>query len=131
MSLYLAVFDKDDHELSGFQVGTYHDYGRFIEIITEHIKKEECPLLINHHDSDGFWSTTECKDLLSELTLIREKLIHLPAQEINYDWAKDINYQIGGNLHSSLQNVDGQPIIDALISLCELSIKNNAQVYFQ
>jgi len=131
MSLYFAVFTENDEELNGFQVGTYHDYGKFIETVKENIESNFCSVLINHHDSDGCWSAQECKVLIKELSHIKNELAKLPPNRIDYDWAKQNAYELGDSLNSSLQNVDGEPMANALLSLCELAVKNNAKLYFQ
>lgn len=131
MSLYFAVFTEDDDELDGFQVGTYHDYGKFIDAVKEKIESEFCSVLINHHDSDGYWSSQECQSLIKELNYIKSELAKLPPHKIEYDWAKQSAYEQGDSLNSSFQNVDGEPMADALLVLCELAVRNNARLYFQ
>ncbi|GGD12836.1 Imm70 family immunity protein [Halopseudomonas salina] len=131
MSLYLAVFTQDDEEIDGFQVGTYHDYGKFIDSIKENVDPKNCKLLINHHDSDGYWTPQECENLIEELTYIKKVLAKLPPQKIEYDWSRQTPYEPGNNLNASLQNIDGEPMTDALVSLCQVAVENNAKLYFQ
>lgn len=131
MSLYFAVFSETDDELEGFQVGTYHDYGKFIDVVKESVEPEHCSLLVNHHDSDGYWSSHECESLIKELNHIKETLSKLPPKKLEYDWSMQAVYEPGDNLNISLQNVDGEPIVDALAGLCEIALENNAKLYFQ
>ena len=131
MSLYLAVFSEEGEEIDGFQVGTYSDYGRFIDTVKANVKLEVCKLLTEHHDSDGFWTTDECNLLINELEQIKNTLSALPPSRIDFDWATDFDYKIGRNLDESLQNVDEEPMTSALIDLCKIAVRNNAKLHFQ
>lgn len=137
MGLYLCVF-KDDEEVEGVEVGSYADFNFFRDAVVATVEKgrpgSACPVLINHHDSDGSWSPAEAAALLSELKVIEKTLDENPPVEFNSQWKKEVAKTFGIAPKSLLDcffDVDGEPLIARLRELAEVSVSNDAPILFQ
>jgi hypothetical protein len=77
MGLYLCAFDGED-ELEGVEVGSYADFNflrdAVVAVVEDGKRGSRCPVLQNHHDSDGEWSPEEAARLLREFDLIEAAL---------------------------------------------------------
>lgn len=138
MGLYLCVFDDEENELDGLEMGTYSDYNHFLDVVTELVEKGEkgsvCPTLTLHHDSDGVWEPGECKLLESELNVIETQFKKALPQAFTKEWRSDIAKEIGlkpNNLYESFIDVNGDFIIGRLKELCDLAIDKNSPICFQ
>lgn len=137
MGLYLTVFDGDD-ELDGVEVGSYSDYDTFIQCVIENVengkKGSVCPVLTLHHDSDGEWSSQEANDLRSELVTIQSELKLVPPVNHDVDWVAQIMDEISlkpSSAYESFIDVDGELLVDRLMSLTELSVSKSLPILFQ
>ena len=74
MGLYLCVFDDDDNELDGVEVGSYADFNFFRDAVVATVENGNagtvCPVLNTHSDNDGEWTNEEARHLLTELSQI-------------------------------------------------------------
>ena len=137
MGLYLCVF-KDEEELEGVEVGSYADYGYFIETVTDLLEDgiagSKFPVLILHSDSDGSWSIEECRSLEKELETISKSFKFLLPREFNSEWQRQLSKSLGltpQNLCESFIDVDGEPLIERMIHLCRVALKANEPILFQ
>lgn len=137
MGLYLCVF-KGDNELDGVEVGFYEDYGVFIDTVVRELEDNnpgsKYSLLSLHHDSDGEWSVEECKIVRNYLIDISNKFKMLPPCNFNSKWKEEVARQIGlkpQNLYDCFIDIDGEPLLERLILLCDLAVKENEPILFQ
>lgn len=137
MGLYLCIFDEDD-ELDGVEVGSYADFGFFRDTITQHLESgfqgNRYPTLILHPDCDGEWSVEESAKLEQELEAIKSACKALPPVAFHAEWQKQLAKSLGlcpQNLCESFIDVDGEPLIDRLLSLCRLSQSRGKPILFQ
>ena len=137
MGLYLCIFDGDD-ELDGVEVGSYTDFGAFRTAVETHVEGgvegSLCPILMLHSDCDGDWSPEEAALLQTELTAITERFMQLPAESLEGDWKPGIARSVGlhpANLYDCYFDVDGEPLLDRLIGLAQLSVERNLPILFQ
>ncbi|MDR2240737.1 MAG: immunity 70 family protein [Zoogloeaceae bacterium] len=137
MGLYLCIFDDDD-ELDGVEVGSYNDFGTFRSAIAAHVEGgmegSRCPTLMLHSDCDGQWSPEEAGKLRTELTVIAEKFMELPPEPLGDGWRSEVAKTFGlrpGNLYECFFDVDGEPLLDRLMGLAQLSVGRNLPILFQ
>ena len=137
MGLYLCVFD-DDRELDGVEVGSYADFQFFRETVTDLPEEgnagSKYPILILHADSDGMWTQTECKSLKDELENISDDLKLFPAVQFRAEWQQQVGKSLGlrlSCLYDSFIDVDGEPLLERLIRLCDVAIKSEQPILFQ
>jgi hypothetical protein len=137
MSLYLCVFEKDS-EVDGVDVGRYSDFAEFRHAVHEQLEKgsvgSRFPVLLLHSDCDGMWSPQECTRLKAELETIRQAFTALPGVELPSGWRKDVAKLLGikpSNLHECFFDVDGEPLVDRLIDLCQVAIEVGSPILFQ
>ena len=137
MGLYLCVRDESD-EIDGVDVGSYADYGRFIEKVVEHaegkIRGSKCPVLTLHHDSDGRWTPEECSRLQIELGSIFRVFSALPPISIKEAWQLQVAKTFGlkpQTLSDCFFDVDGEPLITRLVGLCQIAIERRHSILFQ
>jgi hypothetical protein len=87
MGLYLCVFDESEEEIDGVEVGSYEDYGHFIDMIIQELEDKKIgsryPLLTQHSDSDGEWSSDQCYTLAMNLREITQELKRRPPSSLN------------------------------------------------
>jgi hypothetical protein len=137
MGLYLAIFDGDD-ELDGVEVGSYADFGRFRDSVVANVEGSRaglrCPTLILHSDCDGEWSPFEASKLEEELRLIAQEFQRRPAAPMDAGWQVEVVRFCGlriDNLYDCFFDVDGEPLIERLISLAKLSQERKLPITFQ
>jgi Immunity protein 70 len=137
MGLYLCVFE-DDEELDGVEVGLYSDFSDFRRTVTSRL---ECgdpgsrfPTLILHSDCDGDWSSSECFVLRAELLQISVELHEFPGVEFQSPWQKEVAKTFGvevNSLYDTFIDVDGEPLIQRMIGLCDIAIARGVSILFQ
>jgi Immunity protein 70 len=137
MGLYLCVLVEDD-EAEGVEIGSYADFNFFREAVTAVVENGAagsiCPVLVNHSDCDGEWSTQEAEKLLGELEKIRICFLQLPPVEFNSSWKTDVAKLIGlvpKNLGACFFDIDGEPLLTRLGDLARCSIEKNSPILFQ
>ena len=138
MSLYLAVFDEDGKEIDGVECGRYVDFNVFRDAVSEYCKTKwfgsRFPLLLNHSDCDGEWSSDQIADLQRELEDIKAEFSKLPPVPFQGDWQATVAKQIGlapKNLGECFIDVDGELLLDRLLGLCALAAANRRPIEFQ
>jgi len=138
MGLYLCVFDQDDDEIEGVEVGSYADFNYFRDTVVAAVEKGQagsvCPVLINHADSDGAWSPTEAAALLEELKIIETVFSVNPPTDFNSPWKAEVAKTFGitpRNLLDCFFDVDGEPLTGRLKELAEVAIARNLSILFQ
>lgn len=137
MGLYLCAFDGGE-ELDGVEVGSYADFNFFRDAVTAVVESgnrgSACPVLINHHDSDGEWSPEEAACLINELEVIRKGMSEAPPVEFNSPWKKELATSIGlrpNNLFECFFDVDGESLVYRLRGLAEKSVERQVPILFQ
>jgi hypothetical protein len=137
MGLYLCVFENDD-ELEGVEVGSYADFDFFRTCVTDVLEGGQAgskyPTLIEHSDCDGEWTHTECVKLRAELANISEALKQLPAVEFQESWQKQVAKSSGlkpMSLYDSFIDVDGEPLLETMLQLCQVAIERQQPILFQ
>jgi len=137
MGLYLCAFAEED-EIEGIDVGSYSEYGRFVETIVAILENAErgskYPLITLHSDCDGEWSAKDLDTLQANLVEIREAFRKLPAFAIEERWQKQIAKTHGlkqDNLSDCFFDVDGEPLIDRLLDLIQKAKASEVAVLFQ
>lgn len=137
MSLYLCIFD-DDEEVDGVDVGAYSDFAEFRDTIARVLEDgkrgSRFPVLMLHPDSEGEWSVEECSRLVKELERISVELKQHPAREFAAEWQKNVAKQFGihpTTLYDCFIDVDGESLIDRLISLAAVAQQKGLPVLFQ
>lgn len=139
MGLYLCIFEDDHHdnELDGVEVGTYTYFGDAREIISQRLEQgtrgSRFPTLMNHVDSDGVWTPSQCTVLVRELTTIREEMERLPPealpdsiQELLSEYSR-----IPNSLADCFIDVDGTPLLDRLITMATAAADAGLDIWFQ
>jgi hypothetical protein len=136
-SVYLCIFDGEE-EVEGVEIGSYADFGFFREGVTAVVengkKGSRCPILINHHDSDGEWSPEEAGRLVGELKLVANGFSKMPPVTFNSDWKKQVAASEGlepRNLLECFFDVDGVPLVARLLDLAEKSDRLRLPIIFQ
>lgn len=137
MGLYLCIFDGDE-EVEGVEVGAYADFAAFRKSVSDNVERSIpcllCPALMNHSDCDGVWESSECWQLKSELAGIAARFRELPPIEFSAEWQTNLARSIGlwpSNLYESFIDVDGEPLIERLLQLCEFAIERKLPILFQ
>jgi hypothetical protein len=137
MGLYLCVFDEDE-ELEGVDVGSYSDFEFFrssvTELLEDGIAGSKFPTLIIHSDSDGEWSVSESETLRHESTTIAHGFKQLPPTQFHAEWQQQLGKLLGlkpASLYECFIDVDGEPILDRLIQLCDVAIERKLSILFQ
>lgn len=137
MGLYLTIFD-DDQELDGVEIGSYADFGSFRDSVVAYLENgvvgSRCPTLILHFDCDGQWTPGEAAKLENELEVIAVCFKKLPPVSFNSDWQEHVAnaFRIRPqSLYDCFFDVDGEPLVERLISLARLSQQRNLPILFQ
>jgi hypothetical protein len=137
MGLYLCIFDSDE-EVEGVEVGSYSDFDFFRSSVTDLLEGGQAasryPTIILHSDCDGEWTPTECVKLTEELLSISEGFKQLPAAEFRAPWQKEVAKSFGLkplSLYDSFIDVDGEPLLERLLRLCEVAIEKQQPILFQ
>lgn len=138
MGLYLCIFDDDEQDVEGVEVGSYADFNSLRDHVTRELENGKAgskfPVLIQHSDCDGEWSPSECEKLLDELEQISNALKARPPISWNSDWQKAVANSIGlvpSNAFESYIDVDGEFLLDRLQHLARTAIKRNLPISFQ
>jgi hypothetical protein len=138
MGLYLCVFDEFEEELEGVEVGSYEDFDVFrqtvVEVVENGVAGSVCPLLYNHSDCDGEWTSRECEQLIRELNEIERVLKTCPPVPLAPGWKT----QVAANARLTPQtladcffDVSGEPLIDGIRQLAQLSVDSGHPIVFQ
>lgn len=138
MGLYLAVFDGDE-ELEGVEVGSYADFGLFRDAVADNLEQgaigSRFPTLMLHSDCDGSWSPEEAARLQVELRQIADEFRRLPPLELKPgSWQVEVVRGLGikaTNLYEAFIDVDGEPLIERLAQLAEVSRRSGREILFQ
>ncbi|MPS29662.1 MAG: hypothetical protein E2576_07195 [Alcaligenaceae bacterium] len=137
MGLYLAIFDGEE-ELDGVEVGSYADFGTFRSAVATHVEQgvagSRCPTLMEHSDCDGQWSSEEAALLQAELSMVAESFLELPPEPLGDDWKPEVARLFGlrpNSLYDCFFDVDGEPLVDRLMGLAQLSMQRNLPILFQ
>jgi hypothetical protein len=138
MGLYLCIYDANDDEVDGVEVGSYADFGAFRDAVARHLENDQFgarfPVLMLHSDCDGSWSPEEAAKLEAELGAIGAAFDALPAAPFFADWQKDVAKLLGlrpRTLKDSFIDVDGEPLVDRLVQLCRKSQESLLSIVFQ
>jgi hypothetical protein len=137
MGLYLCVFDGDE-EIDGVELGSYADFGTLRAAVAKHIEGgaegSKCPTLMLHSDSDGEWSPEEAMVLHSELTLISSRFKELPPEPLGDGWKAQVAREHGlypKSLYDCFFDIDGEPLLERLSNLTQLSVERKLPILFQ
>lgn len=137
MGLYLCVFDNDE-EIEGVDIGNYSDFDYFRSTVTKWLESgipgSRFPTLILHSDSDGEWSLEECELLKLELMAIAINFQQLPGVHFPSAWQQQVANLLSlkpATLYDSFIDVDGEPLIERLLHLCDVAIKSQLPILFQ
>lgn len=138
MGLYLCVFSADDSdsELDGIEVGSYDDFHQFRSAVStlEPAWGDRFPVLMHHSDSDGEWSSGDCRALLGELEDISTELRAAPARMPDAGgWPLDVMRKLGAipdNACESFIDVDGEPLVRRLQDLAGLAVREDRPISF-
>lgn len=138
MGLYLCVFDELDEELEGVEVGSYADFNFFRDAVAATVESGAagtvCPILNTHSDSDGEWTVEEAQRLLPELARIADVMRQHPPVELNSEWKRQIAKTFGINPETLLDcffDIDGEPLVERLRQLAQVSIESGRPILFQ
>jgi hypothetical protein len=136
MGLYLAVFDDGD-EIDGVEVGSYADFAFFRDAVVSGLEGgvagSRFPTLIVHSDCDGEWTPYEAGNLEAELAVIAEELQGLPPVTLD-GWKAEVAKMFGikpTNLADCFFDVDGEPLLERIIGLAQLSQQRDLPILFQ
>ena len=138
MGLYLCVFDDDDNELDGVEVGSYADFNFFRDAVVATVENGSagsvCPVLNTHSDNDGEWTNEEARHLLTELSQIAEVMRGYPRIEFNSEWKQEVAKTFALSPETLLDcffDIDGEPLVERLGQLAQVSISNSQPILFQ
>ena len=148
MGLYLCIFDQEEEDICGVEVGLYSYFEEFRKLISKYINKGfvskvfkrkskfSLPMttLLNHSDCDGSWSVDECAQLKLELQEIKQVFTNEPPDLSIVELKQDIFKFYGikpENLFECFIDSDCEFLIDRLIGLCYLAIQMNRPIMFQ
>lgn len=137
MGLYLCVFEGDE-ELEGVEVGSYEDFNSFRKVVETKLESggrgSRYPLLMLHSDSDGEWSADEVLQLRAEIEGISRALQELPSIGPPGDWQEEVMRQMGirpSSLYECFIDVDGEPLLERMIQLCDVALESSQPILFQ
>lgn len=138
MGLYLCVFDEQEDDICGVEVGLYKYFAAFRQNVALFVDEKRLtntmPTLLQHPDCDGSWSVSDCKALINELTEIKEVFQKEPPSKEVYDLKKDV-FKFWGitpkNLFECFVDTNCEFLIDRLLELCNCAIKENRPIMFQ
>ena len=140
MGLYLCVFEgeDDDVEIDGVEVGGYDDFQTFRTAVNEQLETvswgSRFPILMNHRDSDGIWTTDEAAALELELRTIAEEMGRLPPRDLPQGWQRKTAEERGlrpMSLDETFFDMDGEPLLDRLADLARVAVENRQPIWFQ
>ena len=142
MGLYLCIFDQNEEDICGVEVGLYSYFGEFRDLVSKFTNKDfiskvlrrkskfSLPMttLLNHSDCDGSWNVEECVQLKMELEEIKQVFINEPPDSSIIELKQDIFKFYGikpENLFECFIDSDCEFLIDRLIKLCDLAIQEH------
>lgn len=135
--MYLCVFDGDE-ELEGVEVGSYADYGRLRDLVSRDLEGgvvgSRFPTFMLHSDSDGEYSPADAATLLAELRTIAKELSIRAAVALPAGWQSSTARVFGlkpASLADCFFDIDGEPLFERLIGLCECAIEHQRPILFQ
>lgn len=138
MGLYLCIFDDDDTEIDGVDVGAYSDFGAFRDTVAKKLEGGRAgtkyPTLMLHSDCEGEWTADDCERLKRELESIAAKFKELPQSDFSAEWQRGVAKTLGlrpENLYECFIDVDGEALIERLIALCQLAGRHETPILFQ
>ena len=138
MGLYLCVFDAAGDELEGVEVGSYEDFNFFRDAVVATVEQGKsgtvCPVLNTHSDSDGEWTGEDARHLLSELEGAAKVMSQYPPVEFNSEWKKQVAKVVGISPKTLLDcffDIDGEPLVERLHQLAQVSISSGQPILFQ
>ena len=148
MGLYLCIFDQNEEDICGVEVGLYSYFEEFRNLISKYTNKGvvskvfkrknkfSLPMttLLNHSDCDGSWTVDECAQLKLELQEIKQVFTNEPPDLSIVKLKQDIFKFYGikpENLFECFIDSDCEFLIDRLIGLCDLAIQMNRPIMFQ
>lgn len=138
MGLYLCVFDDDEEELEGVEVGNYADFDVFRTTISNRLEGgvygSRFHTLMMHSDCDGEWSPDEAHKLSAELKTIARELSAFAPIPLGDGWKKSVARMYGlspKSLDECFFDVDGESLFDRLQQLCSVSIERGLPILFQ
>jgi Immunity protein 70 len=136
MGLYLAIFEGDA-ELDGVEVGSYADFSAFRDAVVVNLEAGNAgsrfPTLILHSDCDGEWTPEQAVILISELNTVAQEFAGLPPIPLD-GWKAEVAKMFGirpANLADCFFDVDGEPLLERLVGLAQLSQKRGLPILFQ
>lgn len=148
MGLYLCVFDEDGEDICGVEVGLYQYFDEFRNSVAKYANRgllskflkrnnyfsTSMPTLLNHSDCDGSWSASECIRLKGELEEIKQVFLGEPPNPSIIALKQDI-FKLYGispqNLFECFIDSDCEFLIDRMMALCNLAIRENRPIMFQ
>jgi hypothetical protein len=138
MGLYLCVFDDAGNELGGVEIGSYADFNFFRDAVVNTVEKGNagtvCPMLNTHSDNDGAWTSEDACRLLAELNQIEEIMRQYPPIEFNSEWKNEVAKTFGLSPKTLLDcffDIDGEPLVERLDQLAQISIASGQPILFQ
>jgi hypothetical protein len=139
MGLYLCVLDAAGEEAEGVEVGSYADFNAFRDALRASAlwsgaEAACCPVLTNHSDCDGMWTSEEAERLLSELSLADRVMREQPAIELTQAWKLEVAKTMGirpATLLDCFFDVDGEPLVERLMQLANASVGTGRPILFQ
>jgi hypothetical protein len=140
VGLYLCVFEDDDtdNELDGVEVGGYDDFDYFRETVLNHLEDGDWgsrfPTLMNHPDSDGYWTVEECHNLRSEIQVIIDEFRRMPYEPFPDGWQVGVADSLGlqpTSLADTFIDIDGEPMLERLQRLVDTAANADQRIWFQ
>jgi hypothetical protein len=136
MGLCPCVFENDE-QLDGVDVGSYADFGHFRDAVARLAAgptASKYPTLLLHSDCDGEWTVDQSADLEKEPQAIAIAFHALPVQDYNSPWQIEVAKFLElrpRSLYDSFIDVDGEPLIERLLTHCRLSQEHRQPILFQ
>ena len=137
MGLYLCIFD-DDEEVDGVEVGHYSDFNELRGYVTRELEGEKqgarFPTFIIHSDCDGEWTAAECEKLIVELGEIISEMKGRPPRPFVSDWQTFVAKSTGlvpKSAFESFVDVDGQFVLERILSLASVAVDRGLPILFQ
>jgi hypothetical protein len=131
MSLYLAIFDGAS-EIDGWVLGHYSDFASFREAVARHFSAQRLPLLLSHSDCDGDWRSSDLPYLRDELLAVASRFRQLPPEPIVGAFEHTAHLRVDARcLADCFHNVDGENLLEALLSLVDRADQLGLPILFQ
>lgn len=92
------------------------------------------PIFIIHSDCDGEWTAAECEKLIVELGEIISEMKGRPPRPFVSDWQKFVAQSTGlvpKNAFESFVDVDGQFVLERILSLAIVAVDRRLPILFQ